>query len=74
LTDQESWQFCPGKENPADLPSHSCGAMDIINQTWWSEPSILQLRSENCPDLPTNFDVESANAELARTPQQLFTP
>jgi len=67
LTDKESWRFCPGKENPADLPSRSCGAKDLINnQTWWNGPSFLQLSSENWPNMPTNFEVESANAELVK--------
>ena len=67
LTNQESWRFCPGKENPADLPSRSGGAMDLMNnRTWWNGPSFLQQGSENWPDLPTSFDVESANAELVK--------
>ena len=84
LTDQESWRFCPGKENLADLPSRSGGAMDLMNnRTWWNGPSFLQQGSENWPDLPTSFDVESANAELVKktivhslvtTSRQVATP
>ena len=45
-----------------------CGAMDLIhNQTWWNGPSFLHHGPENWPDLPTNFEVESANAKLIKT-------
>jgi len=41
--------------------------MDLItNQTWWNGPSFLYPGSEKWPDLPTNFEVESANAELIK--------
>ena len=69
LTNPDSWRFCPGKDNPADLPSRSCGAVDLINNTtWWNGPSFLQQKSENWPNMPTNFEAESANMELVKNP------
>ena len=29
LTNKNNWKFCPGKANPADLPSRSCLAEDL---------------------------------------------
>ena len=34
-TDIANWRFCPGIENPADIPSRSCRVSELVqNQLW----------------------------------------
>ena len=48
LTNKDSWRFCPGVENPADIPSSSCMAADLVhNDLWWNGPLFLRLRFIN---------------------------
>ena len=69
LTNKEMWRFCPGKANPADIPSRSCEACDLIrNKLWWNGPAFLQWDSEQWPDLVTNYEEEDANKELIKQP------
>ena len=59
--------FCPGSDNPADLPSRSADATSLINNTlWWNGPAFLMHSPENWRDLPTQFDSGEADKELIR--------
>ena len=67
LTSRETWRHCPGKENPADIPSRSCGALELVESNlWWNGPPFLQHDSDQWPDLVTNYEVEGANEELIK--------
>ena len=33
-TDVTWWRFCPGAENPADIPSWSCQASELVCYQW----------------------------------------
>ena len=64
----ETWRHCPGKENPADIPSRSCGALELVKSTlWWNGPAFLRYNSDQWPDLVTNYEVEGANEELIKS-------
>ena len=57
LINKNKWKFCPGKVNPADLPSRPCLAKDLIrSDLWWHGPSFLQQSDDHWPDMPTTFD------------------
>ena len=69
LTDRDSWRFCPGKDNPADIPSRSCVAEDLVNNDlWWNGPSFLKAPIHQWPNLPTTYDREKAIEELVKKP------
>ena len=69
LTDRDLWRFCPGKENPADIPSRSCTAADLVNtDLWWNGQLFLRDSIDKWPNLPTTFEEQRANEELVRNP------
>ena len=51
LTSIESWRFCPGIENPADLPSRGLEAKELVsNETWWNGPKFLHHSPDTWPN------------------------
>ena len=69
LTNKNNWKFCPGKANPADLPSRSCLAEDLTRSDLsWHGPSFLRESDDHWPNMPTTFDQEKANEELVKHP------
>lgn len=63
----DSWRFCPGSENPADIPSRSCKAVELIgNELWWNGPNFLKQDHEKWPDHPTTYECTTASAELVK--------
>ena len=42
LTSKSDWRPCPGKQNPADLPSRGLNAKELsVNTIWWNGPEFL---------------------------------
>lgn len=61
LTDKQAWRFCPGKENPADLPSRGLSARELATSTiWWNGPEFLYLPKSEWPKNPVVIDSETA--------------
>ena len=54
----EHWNHCPGKDNPADVPSRGSRA-DVLKQSkkWWNGPTWLVEERGNWPTTQetTNF-------------------
>jgi hypothetical protein len=51
LTDSETWRFCPGIENPADIGSRGQKASELEqNDLWWKGPQWLTLDPSAYPD------------------------
>ncbi len=51
LTSIESWHFCPGIQNPADLPSRGLEAKQLVsNETWWNGPEFLHHSPDTWPN------------------------
>ena len=69
LTEVDGWRFCPGTENPADIPSRSCRVRELVhNQLWWNGPPFLKSSPEGWPDLPTRYDSAAATDEQVKIP------
>jgi len=63
----QSWRFCPGAENPADLPSRLCTAGELIsNELWWNGPKFLKQDADKWPDHPTQYECTVASTELMK--------
>ena len=53
LVSPEAWNYCPGKLNPADIPTRGLGATDLKdNETWRYGPKFLQQTSDSWPEQP----------------------
>ena len=51
LTDPSLWRWCPGEQNPADIPSRGCTLPSLIdNEFWWSGPTWLKESPEEYPN------------------------
>ena len=67
ISDKNTWKFCPGSDNPADIPSCSMVATNLVNNMlWWNGPAFLLNGTDSWPDLPTKFDSVEADKELMK--------
>ena len=58
----ESWNFCPGSLNPADLPSRGISGQQLSNGSlWFSGPEFLAKDKQEWPKCPTSNPSESDN-------------
>ena len=49
----EAWDFCPGRLNPADLPTRGINATDLKdNETCWYKLRSLHLPPDGCREQP----------------------
>ena len=67
LTSKNDWRHCPGKQNPADLPSRGTSAKDLTNNAiWWNGPEFLHQPETEWPtNESTHFGDEEALKEAA---------
>ena len=66
LSNKESWRFCPGAINPADIPSRSC---NLTNKgLWWKGSDFLKSSPETWLHIPTAYETTEAQAELQKSP------
>ncbi len=47
VSEREQWYYCPGPENPADLPSRGKHANLAGNRLWWEGPEFLHHSPEH---------------------------
>ena len=53
-TDTSYWKYCPGRLNPADLPSRGLRAKDLLNNPlWWNGPDFIARYSSHQILIPT---------------------
>ena len=73
LTSRNDWRHCPGKQNPADLPSRGTSAKDLTNNAiWWNGPEFLyQPETEWPANEPTHFGNEEALKEAAKNAENI---
>ena len=75
----EAWNFCPGRLNPADLPTREVKARNLKNsEIWWHGPKFLCEPQEAWPEQP-NIQVpydqvqDEMKAESGKSIQKLST-
>ena len=77
LTDVDSWRFCPGEKNPADLPSRGIRGPDLAQtEAWWHGAEFLKSSKEIWPSEPGNTEIDEneANVEVMKPrPPSLIT-
>ena len=55
VSSAESWHFCPGSLNPADLPSRGISGQELSNSSlWFSGPEFLTRDEEGWPKCPAS--------------------
>lgn len=70
LVPVECWDYCSGKENPADIPSRGLTPLELsVNQMWKNGPEWLKI-SINVTSLPEEIP-ELCVAELKTTGQRV---
>ena len=71
MSDKEQWRFCPGLQNPADLPSRGLNGEQLAtNIVWWNGPGFLCQSEQLWPVHSTSTTVpEVAMKEIVKNPQ-----
>ncbi|XP_065886647.1 uncharacterized protein [Dysidea avara] len=63
LTNKDSWIYCPGLLNPANMPSRGLSGIDLAeSNVWWTGPNFLKLDEKEWPvsaDCELNDDIKS---------------
>ena len=50
-TSRDEWRYCPGKQNPADLPSRGLSAKELsVATVWWNGPEFLYRPESEWPE------------------------
>ena len=58
LIKPELWSHCPGKENPADIPTRKSNISKLANRSeWWYGPEWLRYKDLPCFDRLKEVDV-----------------
>ena len=74
LTAKQDWRYCPGVQNPADLPSRGLTGNEMVdNSMWWCGPQFLQLPEEEWPQDQATVDTnEAALSEVVKNPPNVI--
>ena len=73
LTSKEEWRFCPGKLNPADIPSRGLKGQELVeSKVWWNGPEFLYNPETEWPTSPEGVTMPDKDAcactEMAKEP------
>ena len=62
VSTRHQWFYCPGPQNPADLPSCGIHANLPGNSLWWEGPAFLTLQGSHWPKSPLSSEIETVEA------------
>lgn len=67
-TSPDIWRHCPGKTNPADLPSRGLSFLELaVNTLWRCGPDWLPVSlSQDCQEVETSSMPEECSCEMKR--------
>ena len=69
LTSKESWRFCLGQVNLADLPSRGVKTSELVKSySWWNGPTFLYLPEVEWPASRNKESNEIALQETVKRP------
>ena len=70
LSSRDEWRFCPGKLNPADLPSRGLKGRDLLeSKVWWNGPKFLYGAKNEWPIFPEGVTCDKeAFVEIVKEP------
>lgn len=64
LLDPSVWHYCPGPQNPVDVPTRGVSAEQLMNSSvWWNGPPWLAMSEEHWPE-DLRSAPETVEAEL----------
>lgn len=74
MTVRKDWRYCPGEQNPADLPSHGLPANEMVDSSmWWCGPQFLQFPEEEWPQEQATVNInEAALSEVVKNPPNVI--
>ena len=68
ISDKKAWRHCPGRLNPADLPSRGISASELNEQmSWWKGPTFLMESSSSWPNAESCDIGAEAKAEMVKS-------
>ncbi|XP_044171536.1 uncharacterized protein LOC122955864 [Acropora millepora] len=69
-TTPDSWRFCPGNQNPADIPSRGMSASELVSEKrWWNGPEFMCKEEKEWPQEDNSqADSEHAWKEIIQNP------
>jgi len=67
---EAAWNYSPGAQNPADLPSCGLSGKELVESSlWWNGPEFLKNPDSDWPKSPEmKADNEEAMIELVKRP------
>ncbi|XP_071033036.1 uncharacterized protein [Parasteatoda tepidariorum] len=63
LSQVSEWNYVPGIQNPADLPSRGCSVKTLIKGKWWQGPPWLKDSRDRWPNYKLIPDEKVINSE-----------
>ena len=61
-SERHQWSYCPGLQNPADMPSRGKCSKFLANGLWWEGPEFLRQESSSWSGNPSASDLETEEA------------
>ena len=75
LVSPQLWSHCPGKENPADIPTRKVNLLQFVKETsWWDGPQWLHQTEQEWPKSPQGENIpETCVDEMKAQPKSKKT-